>query len=200
MTVPSQANASAPPPAATNQAPLEASAQPGGRQSEQAAKAAAQPAVAQDESRPLLKRDNSPSQPAEALRQTPREADLKREAPQEGGESKQISQHSEASKSRRKAVQTKPRQSSGRLAARSSSAQDDDSPKRNDLRARRTAQRKVASDDEPSLEVRKHEAKAKARCGGSVVWMDKRNQTHRPGTPGYGRRPGRFDCRSDFSF
>ena len=203
LTVPSQANSSAPPPAATNQAPLEASAQPDGRQSEQAAKATAQPTVAQNESRSPVKRDNSSSQPAEALRQTPREADLKREALQAGGESKQIRQHSEASEPRRadsgvaKAVQTKPRRSGGRLAARSSSAQDDDSPKRNDRRARRKAQQEEASDDELSLEVRKHEAKAKAKCAGSVVWMDKRNHAHRPGTPGYGQRPGWFDCRWD---
>ena len=181
------------PPAAINQTPLEASAQPEAQQSEQAAKATAEPTVAQNESRSAAEID------AGALRQTPPEADLTREAPQAGGESKQISQHVEASEPWRadsavaKAVQTEARQSGGQLAARSSSAQDDDSPKRDDRRAKKKEQEE-ASDNGLIPETRRYEAQMKTKCGGPVVWMDKGNHAHRPGTPGYGQRPGWFEC------
>ena len=193
LTVPSQDVSSA---AATNQAPAVASAQPAAQQWEQAAKAT----VAQNEPWSPVGRGNASARPDEALRQPPRPADLKREAPQAGGESKQITQHVEASEPWQadsdvaKAEQTKPRQS-GRLAARSSSAQDDDSPKRNDRGARRKAQQEEASDNKDVPQTRRYEAKMKTKCGGPVIWMDKRNHAHRPGTPGYGQRPGWFECR-----
>ena len=40
------------------------------------------------------------------------------------------------------------------------------------------------------------EAEAKAHCSGEVVWVDKDNFNHYPGSREYGRKPGAFACES----
>ncbi len=120
--------------------------------------------------------------------QSPREADLKREAPQAEGESKQISQHLEASAS--------PQADSALAVQTKRSAHDGDFPKRNYRRAKRKVEQEEASDNELVPQIRRYEAKVKTECGGAIVWIDKRkNHAHRPGTLGYGQRPGWFECR-----
>ena len=40
------------------------------------------------------------------------------------------------------------------------------------------------------------ETEAKAHCPGEVVWVDKDNFNHYPGSREYGRKPGAFACES----
>lgn len=40
------------------------------------------------------------------------------------------------------------------------------------------------------------EAEAKAHCRGTVVWIDKDNFNHWPGSREYGRQPGSFGCEN----
>jgi len=83
------------------------------------------------------------------------------------------------------AAQTDRRQPAGRQAGKGSPAQSE-TPKNNNRRARGEAPK-----------IRVYEAKMKAKCRGLVVWMDRENNAHRPGAPGYGQRPGWFACQED---
>jgi hypothetical protein len=57
----------------------------------------------------------------------------------------------------------------------------------------------TAADAKPKAEKLKAgryatEAEAKAHCKGGVVWIDRDNFNHWPGSREYGRQPGSFGC------
>lgn len=172
---------STPPPAAANPAPQEVFSTLEAQQPEPEAKAIAEPAAAESEPQPKVNEAQSSNQLAEAFKLTSREENSTGLA--------------QAASVAAETVQTEPKQPDDRQAGGLSPAQSDaPSNKSNNPRPKNEAQRRNASNTELSPETRGYEVKMKAKCGGPLIWIDRHNNTHRPGAPGYGQRPGWFAC------
>ena len=150
------------------------------QQPEPEPKAIAEPVAAESEPQPLVNEAKSSNQPAEAFKQAPRE--------------EASTGLAQAASVVAETVQTEPKQPDDRQAGGLSPAQSDAAPHSNNRRTKKDAQQRNTSNTELGPETRGYEAKMKAKCGGPLVWIDRHNNTHRPGTPGYGQRPGWFVC------
>ncbi len=68
--------------------------------------------------------------------------------------------------------------------------------KQSEKKTQESGQAKANSEAKPKRGQYATEAEAKAHCPGEVVWVDKDNFNHYPGSREYGRKPGAFACES----
>jgi hypothetical protein len=181
-----------------NKAPGEAEARREAPRSEQESKTIAAP-VAAKEPRPAEETAKPVRKPAEESKKELEKAEPKvGGAQQSEGETKPAGSAEANAPERRQPVakeasQVEPR-ADDQQTGNNSAAKNDDASKKNDRKTRKRKQLENGS-DELSARMRDYETKMKSKCGGSVVWIDRRSNTFSAGTYGYGLGRGRFACR-----
>lgn len=117
-------------------------------------------------------------------------------AQQAQGETNPVSLPAEANATEQKEPAAKgPSQTEPRPNGRQSTVQKEGASKRNDRKTRKGNQVEAEA-DQRSAGMRHNKARMKSKCGGDVVWIDRRSNVYSAGTVGYGQGRGRFACQS----